>query len=54
MEEILETIKLCLEKMAKLVVVLVSYDKPMGKYSQVHSVKFFEEFLINVLQILFP
>lgn len=48
LEEILENLKVCLEKMAKLVILLVSYDKPLGKYSQIHSVKFFEEFLQNV------
>jgi hypothetical protein len=53
LEDIIETLKLCLEKTAKLIIVLVTYDKPRAKNSQIHSVKFFEEFLLNVLFLEF-
>lgn len=48
LDDIIDSLKICLEKMAKLIILMISYDKPHGKYSQVHSVKFFEEFLQNV------
>lgn len=48
LKELLETIKYCMDHSAKLVILLLSYDKPTGIYNQVYSVEFFVEFLQNV------
>lgn len=47
-KDIIETIKFCLDHAAKLVILLISYDKPTGQNNQIVSVKFFEEYLQGV------
>jgi 3-phosphoglycerate kinase len=48
LRELLETIKYCLDHSAKIVILLLSYDKPTAIYNQVFSVEFFVEYLQNV------
>ncbi|CAD8058113.1 unnamed protein product [Paramecium primaurelia] len=45
LQECVDTIKLLMERQAKIVVLLVSYDNPSGKYKFTSSTKFFYEWL---------
>ena len=48
LENSINTIKYCLEHLSKLVIVLVSYDQPLGRYRKLSSVKFFHDILKTV------
>lgn len=41
----MDTLKYILERQAKLVVLMVSYDVPIGEYKLTSSIKFFVEYL---------
>ncbi|KAL4481803.1 hypothetical protein ABPG74_007892 [Tetrahymena malaccensis] len=43
--EIMDSLKYILERQAKLVILMVSYDVPLGEYKLTSSIKFFVEYL---------
>lgn len=45
---ILENVKFCLDRSAKLVILLITYDKPTHSANFLSSTKFFYEYLKSV------
>ena len=51
LSEIIETVKFCLNRLAKLVIIMASYDEPFGRPSHLTTIKFFYEHLKTVNSI---